>query len=87
VCSYDERCSVADECVPRASEVHYCMATCNSNGDCRDGYECRHYDADRGSDGNFGSGTMQEDGGEVVLPPGQKDSPSTKGFCAPVQAG
>jgi hypothetical protein len=82
-CTYDEECSLQNECVPRAAEIRYCMATCDSNGDCRDGYECRHYNTDMGSNGGFLPGTMQDDGGEVVLTPGDKDGTSTKGFCAP----
>jgi hypothetical protein len=82
-CSLDELCSLADQCVPRVAEVRYCMATCSSNGDCRDGYECRTFDSDSGSNTPFQPGSMQEDGGEVVLAPGLKDSSTTGGFCAP----
>jgi hypothetical protein len=28
-------------CAPESSERRWCQADCNSNGDCRDGYECR----------------------------------------------
>ncbi len=43
-CSLDELCSLEGRCVPRSSELRYCMATCSSNGDCRDSYECRGTD-------------------------------------------
>ncbi|HEX4455458.1 MAG TPA: hypothetical protein VH143_31580 [Kofleriaceae bacterium] len=85
-CSYDEECSLAGQCVPRAAEIRYCMANCSTSGDCRDGYECRNYNTAPGSDTTFQAGTMQEDGGEVVLAPGDKDEPGTTGFCAPTQA-
>ena len=29
------------KCAPRTSEFRRCMLTCDKNGDCRDGYECR----------------------------------------------
>jgi hypothetical protein len=83
-CSYDEECSLAGQCVPRAAEIRYCMATCSNNGDCRDGYECRHFE-DAGSNG-FPAGSMQEDGGEVVLTPGDLDTSTTQGFCAPAES-
>src|SRR5262245_13056240 len=38
-CSLDELCDLNKHCVPRSSEVRYCMATCESKDDCRDGYE------------------------------------------------
>ena len=43
-CSLDELCDLNKHCVPRSSEVRYCMKTCESNDDCRDGYECRDLD-------------------------------------------
>ncbi|MBL0219409.1 MAG: hypothetical protein IPQ07_36755 [Myxococcales bacterium] len=70
-CSLDELCSLRGHCVPRSSEVRYCMATCGDNGDCRDGYECRTLEL------------QIEHGGEPVLAPGVAiDSKSPK-FCAP----
>src|SRR5439155_9966339 len=33
-CSLDELCGLDGHCVPRASEVRYCMRKCDSNGDC-----------------------------------------------------
>jgi hypothetical protein len=70
-CTPDEMCSIAGTCVPRASEVRYCMKTCDGNGDCRDGYECRTFEL------------MMEHGGEPVLAPGievtKKTAPK---FCA-----
>jgi len=40
-CTADEVCLVAGVCAPRSTERRYCAKTCGSNGDCRDGYECR----------------------------------------------
>src|SRR5689334_22343923 len=40
-CSEDELCALAGHCVPRSSEVRFCMKTCGDNSDCRSGYECR----------------------------------------------
>jgi hypothetical protein len=40
-CSLDELCSLEGECVPRSAESRFCMKKCDSNKDCRDGYECR----------------------------------------------
>jgi hypothetical protein len=40
-CTFDEICSLAGSCVPRSSEVRYCMRSCGDDGDCRGGYECR----------------------------------------------
>lgn len=69
-CSLDELCSLDKHCVARSSEVRYCMRTCDSDGDCRDGYECRDL-AD-----------MIEHGGEPVPAPGVVvDADPTK-FCA-----
>jgi hypothetical protein len=73
-CSIDELCSLNGYCVPRSAEVRYCMKTCSSNGDCRDGYECRDL-------------TLQsEHGGEDVLAPGDMVSTSSPKFCAPAPA-
>src|SRR6185437_1220223 len=85
-CSYDEECSIQNECVPRAAEIRYCMATCDNDGDCNDGYECRKFNIAPGSDTTYIPGTMQEDGGEVVLTPGDVDNTDTKGFCAPAES-
>lgn len=43
-CSLDELCANTGHCVPRSSEIRYCMATCSGPDDCRDGYECRDAD-------------------------------------------
>jgi hypothetical protein len=69
-CSLDELCSLRDECVPRSSEVRYCMRKCDSDGDCRSGYECRDL------------GKMIDHGGEPVLEPGRKIDNSSPKFCA-----
>jgi hypothetical protein len=71
-CSLDELCSVSGHCVPRSSEARFCMKKCGSDGDCRDGYECRDLDK------------MIAHGGQPVLPPGQVVSESSTKFCAQV---
>jgi hypothetical protein len=40
-CTAAETCLDVGICAPRTTEVRYCMRTCGSNGDCRDGYTCR----------------------------------------------
>lgn len=69
-CSLDELCSLTNRCVPRNSEVRYCMRTCESQDDCRDGYECRNYEL------------MKEHGGEPVLAPGSEIDENAPNFCA-----
>jgi hypothetical protein len=70
-CSPDELCALTNKCVPRSSEVRYCMRKCSSQDDCRDGYECRDLEA------------MREHGGEPVLAPGTLLSDTTAPkFCA-----
>ena len=69
-CSLDELCAITDHCVPRTSEVRYCMRKCDSSSDCRDRYECRSLDL------------MKRDGGEPVVAPGQVVSDSPTKFCA-----
>jgi hypothetical protein len=70
-CSDDEECTLPGFCAPRSSEIRYCMATCSSNGDCRDGYECRDYAHDI------------TDGGEPVLAPGDTLTPkNAPKYCA-----
>ena len=69
-CSLDELCSLEGRCVPRSSEVRWCMRTCDSDSDCRDGYECRDLDK------------MIEHGGEPVLAPGTAIDSSAPKFCA-----
>lgn len=68
-CSLDELCSLKGFCVPRSSESRFCMKTCGSNDDCRDGYECRTRDL------------MISHGGEPVLEPGRTFTDTPK-FCA-----
>lgn len=68
VCGLDELCTLEHKCALRANEVRYCMKTCSSRSDCRDGYECR--------DENL----MQQHGGEPVRAPGAKGS--LPRFCA-----
>ena len=69
-CSLDELCSLQGHCVPRSSEVRYCMLHCSSDGDCRDGYECRTFEL------------MIEHGGEPVLAPGVPVDDHAPKFCA-----
>lgn len=69
-CSIDELCTLAGQCVPRSSEVRYCMKKCDSGGDCRDGYECRDLSL------------MKAHGGEPVLEPGSAIDDSSPNFCA-----
>jgi hypothetical protein len=69
-CSPDELCSLVGNCVPRSSEVRFCMKTCDSDGDCRDGYECRDL------------AKMKEHGGQPVLAPGSAIDESSPKFCA-----
>ncbi len=67
-CGPDEVCTIAGTCAPRTNEVRYCMKTCSSRSDCRDGYECRD------------QSLMQLHGGEPVLEPGA--SGTGPKFCA-----
>jgi hypothetical protein len=69
-CSLDELCSLAGTCVPRSSEIRYCMKICKSSGDCRGGYECRDLEL------------MKDHGGEPVLAPGKPVDDSAPKFCA-----
>lgn len=73
-CSPDELCSLSETCVPRTSETRFCMATCGSDGDCRDKYECRTLEL------------MQMHGGEPVPPPGEAVSSDPQPFCAAAPA-
>jgi len=69
-CSRDELCSLNDKCVPRSAEVRFCMKTCDSDGDCRDGYECRDL------------AKMKLHGGEPVLQGNSEITDSAPKFCA-----
>jgi hypothetical protein len=70
VCTDDELCALEGHCVPRSSEVRFCMRTCGSDGDCRDGYECRNLDK------------MKLHGGQPVLAPGVPiDAQHAPKFC------
>ena len=69
-CSFDELCSIAGSCVPRSAESRFCMRKCDSDGDCRDHYECRDLD------------DMREHGGEPVLAPGLRIDEDVQKFCA-----
>jgi hypothetical protein len=73
-CDFDQICTVANVCAPRAGEIRFCMLSCGSDGDCRDGYECRTLLL------------MQEHGGEPVPDPQADAGPPASGpvqqFCA-----
>ena len=69
-CAVDELCALDGHCVAALSEVRFCMKTCESNGDCRDGYECRDLTL------------MVKDGGEPVLAPGLALGTDPQPFCA-----
>jgi hypothetical protein len=72
--SFDELCSLNGECVPRSSEIRFCMRTCGDGGDCRGGYECRNIEL------------MKLHGGEPVLAPGVVVTEATAPkFCAEAQ--
>jgi hypothetical protein len=68
LCSFDELCSLAGTCVPRSSEIRFCMRRCESSGDCREGYECRNLEL------------MIQHGGEPVLD--RRVDESAPRFCA-----
>ncbi|MEZ4361270.1 MAG: hypothetical protein R3B48_13885 [Kofleriaceae bacterium] len=70
--SLDEVCTIEGRCAPRTNEARFCMRTCSSRSDCRDGYECRDL------------ALMQEHGGEPVLAPGS--TRSLPSFCAQAPA-
>jgi len=40
-CEADEICLDAGVCAPLSTELRYCVKTCASVSDCREGYECR----------------------------------------------
>jgi hypothetical protein len=40
-CRVDEVCLESGFCAQSAAENRFCMKTCESDDDCRDGYECR----------------------------------------------
>jgi hypothetical protein len=69
-CSLDELCNLNHKCVARSSEIRFCMKTCDSDGDCRDGYECRDLEK------------MRLHGGEPVLESGTPIDDNAPKFCA-----
>lgn len=69
-CSLDELCSIEGHCAARSSEIRYCMLICESDDDCREGYECRNLEL------------MRAHGGSPVLAPGVPVDSSAPKFCA-----
>jgi hypothetical protein len=69
-CTADEICTLQGFCVPSNAETRFCMKTCGSDGDCRDGYDCRDKQL------------MIDNGGEPVPEPGQVLSDDPQPFCA-----
>lgn len=69
-CAIDEACTLSGQCVPRSSEVRYCMRRCSDGGDCRSNYECRD------------EALMRAHGGEPVPKPGERTGTNLTKFCA-----
>lgn len=40
-CAADEICLEEGLCAPLSTELRFCVKSCSSGDDCRDGYECR----------------------------------------------
>jgi hypothetical protein len=72
-CSADELCLDVGLCARRALETRGCAKSCSSDGDCRDGYECRPVSSGMYSPG---AGTL----GSMVL---TRNPVASTGFCAP----
>jgi len=97
-CSLDELCSIMTiegeaedikgHCVPRSSEVRYCMRTCDSDGDCRDGYECRDLAKmkEHGGEPVLASGQVISSDGNVIGSNGLKTDEQLAKFCAATPA-
>jgi hypothetical protein len=69
-CTADEFCTLSGSCAPRNAELRFCMRTCGSGGDCREGYECRD------------AALMIEHGGEPVPAAGELLDADPPRFCA-----
>lgn len=65
-CTGEEICLSGGYCALRTQERRFCMKTCGSDGDCRDGYECRK------------TGTR----GAEAVPDPDKPGIQQKRFCA-----
>lgn len=70
MCSADELCGLDGHCVTRASEIRFCMRSCDSNSDCRSGFECRDITL------------MKAHGGEPVPKEGERIGSAPPKFCA-----
>lgn len=71
-CAADQFCTVGGQCAPTSVERRFCMLTCSSDGDCRDGYECRNLKL------------MKIHGGEPVQDPTATTAMvPDRPFCAP----
>jgi hypothetical protein len=73
-CNLDELCDLQGHCVPRSTEIRYCMRKCDRDKDCRDSYECRTLQR------------MIDHGGEPVLAPGSPIDDRAPKFCAQAPA-
>jgi hypothetical protein len=73
-CATDEFCTIPGACAPRSIEQRFCMLSCSSDDDCRDGYECRTLEL------------MKQHGGQPVPDPNAPtaDVPN-RPFCAPLR--
>ena len=73
-CNADELCLWSGLCTRRSSEKRACMQSCESNGDCRGGYECRLTGT---------RGTMPLTGSSTATPPATGTAGLPR-FCAPI---
>jgi hypothetical protein len=83
-CTADDYCLPVSTgggvCSPRADERRLCVKSCNGNGDCRSGYECR---TTENSLMTGGTGASDAGGGAVGALPLVSSPTVTARFCAP----